>query len=83
MIFNIIALACLTIIIATSSITNKIKHYFGVSNLDEPKTVLLQFIQELINCNMCVGFWVGLIATQSILIASVVSILATYIGGKI
>ena len=83
MIIKIIGLACLTIILAKSSISQKIKSIFGLSELDETYNVYSSLIQELINCCMCLGFWIGIIATQDILLASIISILAEYIGGKL
>lgn len=83
MIFNIIALSCLSVIAAKSAITSKIKHIFYVDILDQPSNIILQFIQELINCCMCVGFWIGLLYTQSVLMAAIISILSEYIGEKL
>lgn len=83
MIFNIIAYACLSVIFAKSSITGKIKYIFNIDELATPDNYFLQLLQELVNCCMCSGFWIGLICTQSVLMAAIISILAEYIGEKL
>jgi hypothetical protein len=50
-----------------------IKKFFGVSNDSEPKILIKQVLQKLVNCALCVGFWVALICTFNLYEAAVLS----------
>lgn len=53
-----------------------VKRLFEVSNKCEPKAVYKQVTQKLINCSMCMGFWIGLIFYQDIWMACIISLTA-------
>lgn len=38
-----------------------IKKLLEIHNVSEPKPLYKKVIQGLVNCNMCSGFWIGLI----------------------
>lgn len=42
-----------------------------------------QFIFRLLNCCLCSGFWIGLICTQSIVYAGIVSVISEYLNNKL
>lgn len=70
-----IGLICLTYLFVDSSIMQKIKHLFGISNLDSPTRKIQIFFQELLNCCMCSGFWIFLLCYQDLYLAAIGSIL--------
>ena len=49
-----------------------ILHQFGVDTYDEHATPLEKFFQELFSCELCIGFWVGLVWTFSLPQAAIV-----------
>lgn len=79
-IFNIIGISCLTYLLVNSEPMILLKRFIGFK---EEKYMeynkIKQFIYRLINCCLCSGFWVGLIMTQSLLIAATISIVSEII----
>lgn len=76
-IVNFLSLLCLTYLIAYGATPIElVKIYFNISNESYPTSNVIIFIRELVNCALCVGFWVGLLYYQSILLACLVSICA-------
>lgn len=53
-----------------------VKEFFGVSNDSTPKKLPAQLIQKFVNCSKCMGFWIGLIYYQDVLLACIVSLSA-------
>lgn len=51
-----------------------IKDSFNVGQDSEPKTLFGQVAQKLLNCDLCMGFWFGLIFYQNIWYACIISI---------
>ena len=83
-ILELIGLCCITILFITSEPMVLIKRYLGFKEenyIEWNKSK--QFIFRLITCAMCSGFWIGLIFTQSILLASIVSVASEMINEKL
>jgi hypothetical protein len=69
MIQNIIELSCLSWLIAEgASPAQWLKHRLRIERFP--------VLEQLLTCSLCTGFWVGLIGTQNILHASLVSVIA-------
>lgn len=72
-----IGVVCLTWLIAKGADPVQfVKVYFGVSNSSVTKSILKSLIQKFVNCSMCLGFWIGFIYYQDILLACIVSLVA-------
>ena len=81
---NIIGLACLSFLFAVGAEPIQwIKEIFCVGPEDKYYNKIQWVILKLINCSLCSGFWIGLIFTQSIILAGIISILAEYITIKL
>lgn len=53
-----------------------IKRFFKLDNDAYIKNKYHHFFVKLLNCSLCSGFWIGLILTQNILLACLISVLA-------
>jgi hypothetical protein len=53
-----------------------VKTFFGITNDDQPKQTWKIFLQRLVNCGLCTGFWFALIFYKHILIAALFSVIA-------
>ena len=60
-----------------------LKHKFNLLTIEDHNPEWKNFLIKLINCSLCSGFWVGLIFTQSLYSAAIISILAEYICIKL
>lgn len=70
---NFIGLICLTWLITTGAAPIQfIKEFLGVDQ--NAKGIAKQVIAGLINCDLCLGFWIGFIYYQDILIACIFSL---------
>ena len=57
-----------------------IKKFFNIHNESTSRNVWTILVKKLVNCNLCSGFWIGLIYYQNLLYASIVSISAEMFG---
>lgn len=72
---------CLTWLFTTGSKPIEfVKSLFNVSENSDPKDNFRKIIQILINCDLCSGFWIGVIVYRDIFIAAIVSILSESLG---
>jgi hypothetical protein len=55
-------LACLTLILIYATPVNILKSKLGLLDMDDNYPMWKNRFIELINCPMCLGFWVGVIA---------------------
>jgi hypothetical protein len=51
-----------------------LKSFLGIGNEQNPKDLTRLIFQALLNCCLCTGFWVGLIAYQNLNMAGIFSI---------
>lgn len=80
MLINIIGLACAAFLFASGAEPiQQIKAFFNLDNDAEFKNHIQYFFVKLLNCSLCSGFWIGIIFTHSILLASIISVLAEFI----
>lgn len=83
-IIKIIGLASISFLIAKGAQPiQDIKSLLIISNDSEYKNKIQWFILQLVNCSLCTGFWIGLLFTQSIIIAGIVSVVSELIDRKI
>lgn len=76
---NFIGLLCLTWLITTgASPIQFIKEFLGIT--EDAKPLFKRIIAKLVNCDLCLGFWIGLIFYQNILIACVFSLSCEIFG---
>ena len=76
---NFIGLLCLTWLITTGAAPIQfVKEFLGVH--ENPKGLFKTIISELINCDLCLGFWIGLAFYQNILIACIFSLSCEIFG---
>lgn len=79
---NFIGLMCLTWLLTTGSAPIEfIKEFFDVH--DEPKEKkgnIKKVLTKLFNCDLCLGFWIGLLFYQNILIACIFSLSCEIFG---
>lgn len=76
---EIIALAALTNLFVLAEPINHLKTYIYKLLKKEESG----FIYRLINCCLCSGFWIGLLATQSFYQAAIIAVLAELIYKKL
>jgi|LakMenEpi03Aug12_release.lakeMendotaPanAssembly.Ray.scaffolds.fasta_scaffold3060321_1 hypothetical protein len=76
-IINFIGILSITWLFATGAGSVQfIKNFFEVGSNSQPKKLWKQVAQELVNCSMCSGFWIGLAYYKSFILACIVSISA-------
>ncbi len=76
-VINFIGILSITWLFATGAGSVKFfKNLFDIGPLSQPKQLWKQVAQELVNCSMCSGFWIGLAYYQSFILACIVSISA-------
>ena len=69
MVQQMIELACLSWLLAEgASPANQLKSFLRIERI--------HWLNTLLTCSLCLGFWVGLIGTQNILHAAGVSVMA-------
>jgi hypothetical protein len=78
---KLLGCACITILFTTSEPTNRIKSWMGFDVPDGQGWKA--FISRLVQCNMCSGFYIGLILTQNLYYAAIIAIMAEFINNKI
>ena len=84
MILEIIGLSCIGVLSVVAGPIIKFKRFIGFKEEDSLKFgAVKSFINELINCAMCMSFWIGLIYTHNLMLAAIVSILAEIIYKKL
>jgi hypothetical protein len=79
MLILLFSYACVAYIIARAEVFQKIKRPLGIDDNAMPYTWYAKIAQELLNCSLCVGFWVGIIMTQVVWQAAIVSVVAEII----
>jgi len=77
--FEIFTLAAMTVIAVQSKPTNWL--FLKLTRLLSMKKSIA--ILDFLRCPLCLGFWVGLFGTFSILDASAVSVIAAFIHNQI
>lgn len=78
---NFIGLLCLTWLITTGATPIQfIKQFIGIAEESNNKNLFLRMLRKLINCDLCLGFWIGLLFYQNILIACVFSLSCEIFG---
>jgi len=60
-----------------------VKTWFHVGPDSEYENKVQWFFLKLLNCPLCSGFWIGLICTNDLLLAGIISILAEYINVRL
>ena len=85
---NIIGLACLTYLMVNSEPTIRLRMFLGFKDEDyESFGNIKATIYRLITCEMCLGFWIGLIGwfvlPMSIFAIPMVAVLAQIIKNKL
>jgi hypothetical protein len=81
MIILILGTACLTILAVNSEPTN---YLFNKIGLRKPEAKGIQgFLSRLSSCNLCTGFWLGILTTGNILQAAIIAVLAEFINNKL
>lgn len=84
LVLKLVGLSCLTILFVISEPSVLLKRFLGFREEEYGKYgVIKQFFFRLITCTLCSGFWIGLIFTQSIFYASIVSVVSELITNKI
>lgn len=78
-VITILGLASLTNLWLHSEPTNKLKHFLYKEVKDKDNL----WHWRLINCALCLGFWVGFLFTWDILLAALVSVSAEFICRKL
>jgi hypothetical protein len=83
-ILELFGLCCITILFVTGEPMVLIKRHLGFKEefYYEWKPIK-QFIFRLITCCLCSGFWIGLIYTQSIILASIISVVSEIINTQL
>lgn len=72
-----IGLLCLTwLIVEGAEPIQFFKRLTNIDNASNPKGYIQIFFQQLLNCALCTGFWVGLIYYQNIVLGCLVSVFA-------
>lgn len=82
MILEIVGSACLGYLVSTAAEPiQKMKYVLGLCTCREDygSRPILDWFSRLFECTMCVTFWIALIASGDILVASVASILGKII----
>ncbi len=80
-IINFIGILCLTWLFTTGSKPIEFaKKFLQIAEDSDPKDITRKVIAKLINCDLCSGFWIGLIFYQNLLLACIVSITAELFG---
>jgi hypothetical protein len=84
MILTIIGISCVSVLFQASEPMILLKRYMGLKE-EEYMTYSKwkKTIHKLLYCCLCSGFWIGLILTQNILAASIISITGELIYKKI
>lgn len=80
MILQIIGWACFGWLLTVAEPVLMIRAKLG---LLDPVSGVQAFVVKLISCPMCISFWVGLIATQSLYTAAIISVLARVIDDRL
>jgi len=76
----IISIACLSFLFVASEPIILLRRMIGFKEEDTLNySKFKMFIYTLITCAMCSGFWIGIILTQNILTASIISVVAELI----
>jgi hypothetical protein len=76
---NFIGLLCLTWLITTGAAPIQfIKEFIGIA--ENPKGLIRKIASKLFNCDLCLGFWIGLLFYQNILIACIFSLSCEIFG---
>lgn len=57
-----------------------LKEFFKVGQDSEPKQLIRQLLQKLLNCPLCLGFWFGMIGYLDFWMACIVSVSAEIIS---
>lgn len=90
MIFIILGLCCLTNLLIVASPIAAIKDKFGLLNKEDSYSIYRNLAIELLNCALCLGFWVGVIyfcfyskTENGILYAAIVSVMSEFINRKL
>lgn len=84
LVLKLVGLSCLTILFVTSEPSILLRRYFGFCEENYGEYgVIKRFIFRLITCCLCSGFWIGIIFTQSIFYASIVSVVSELINNRI
>jgi len=79
MLITILGSAAITVLWIQSEPTNYLKHFIYKKVKD--KDILWHW--RLINCALCSGFWIGLVITQNIFLAAIISISSELINKKL
>jgi len=83
-ILELFGLCCITILFVTSEPMVLIKRHLGFKEEYYYEWApIKQFIFRLITCCLCSGFWIGLVYTQSILLASIISVMSEIINTQL
>lgn len=80
-IINIIAIACLSFLFAKGA--EPIQWIKTLCKVDSDAAYINKvqwFFVKLLNCCLCSGFWIGLIITQSLYLACIISVLSELIN---
>jgi hypothetical protein len=73
---KLIGLSCIGVLWINSEPTTKLRHWIYKSYTDN-------WHWRLINCCLCVSFWIGLIGTGDLLYAAIVSVLGEILCRKL
>ncbi len=83
-IYQIIGLACLTHLWVCSSPTTYLRRLLGFKQENYDKySDFKQVVHTLLGCSLCMGFWIGLGQTGSLMTAAIVSLLAEFLYRKL
>ncbi len=78
LLIKLIGSAALTYLFINSEPTNRL---VGFLHLDNPETPgFIGFISRLLQCALCLGFWVTLIVTGNLLLAAIGSLLSELVN---
>ena len=76
-----IGLICFTWLFTTGAAPIQfVKEFFNIHNESVAKDVIRKILTKLLNCDLCMGFWFGLIIYQDIWIASILSLSCEIFG---
>lgn len=89
-ILTIIGLSCFTNIFIEATPMRILKEKTNLSEKKSTNTTIHNLIIELLDCALCLGFWVGVLyfsactsLIETIIYASIVSVLAEFINRKL
>lgn len=82
MILNIVGLACFSWLLTVAEPVIRMRVLLGIHQVTE-ESEIRTFIVRLLDCAMCIGFWVGLIGTLSIPQAALVAVIARIIDDRL